>query len=77
MKVHLMYKDRDFDIEQDMPWNGTDLIQDLQLDPVLSAMANGDDLLYQVAQSALLSSFGNSPDVIFYRQAILRDCLSK
>lgn len=75
MKVHLMYKDRDFDLEQNTPWNGPDLIQDLQLDPVLNAMANGDEFLHRVAQKALLSSLGNGPDVILYRQAVLRDCL--
>ncbi len=75
MKVYLMFKDRDFNPEQDEPWNGPDLIQDLQLDPVLSAMAAGDEFLYRVAQSALLSSIGSGSDVILYRQAILSDCL--
>lgn len=75
MKVYLMYSDRDFDLEQNAPWNGPDLIQDLQLGPVLSAMADGDEFLHRVAQSALLSGFGNGPDVILYRQAVLRDCL--
>ncbi|MBI2852611.1 MAG: DNA mismatch repair protein MutS [Chloroflexi bacterium] len=75
MKVYLMYKDRDFDLEQNAPWNGPELIQDLQLAPISSAMANDDEFLHRVAQSALLSGFGNGPDVIFYRQAVLRDCL--
>jgi len=75
MNVYLMFNDRDFNLEQDTSWNGPDLIQDLQLDPVLSAMADGDEFLYRVAQSALLSSIGSGPDVILYRQAILSDCL--
>jgi len=75
VKVYLMYKDRDFDLEQNEPWNGSDLMQDLQLDPVLSAMANGEEFLYRVAKSALLSGLGNGPDVILYRQAVLKDCL--
>ena len=75
MNVYLMFNDRDFNLEQDTPWNGPDLIQDLQLDPVLSAMADGDEFLYRVGQSALLSSIGSGPDVILYRQAILNDCL--
>jgi DNA mismatch repair ATPase MutS len=70
-----MYKDRDFDLEQDEPWNGPDLVQDLQLDTVFRVMAVRDEFLHQVAQSALLSSLANGPDVIFYRQAVLRDCL--
>jgi DNA mismatch repair ATPase MutS len=75
VKVYLMYQDRDFDLEQNEPWNGPDLIQDLQFDTVLNAMASGDEFIYQVAQSALLSSLSNGPDVIQYRQAVLRDCL--
>lgn len=75
MNVYLMYKDRDFDLEQDTPWNGPDLVQDLQLDPVLNTMAAGDEFLYEVARIALLSGLGNVPDVIEYRQAVLRDCL--
>ena len=75
MKVYLMYKDRDFDLEQNAPWNAPDLIQDLQLDTVLSTMAAGDEYLHRVAQSALLSCLGNRPDVMLYRQAVLRDCL--
>jgi DNA mismatch repair ATPase MutS len=76
MNVNLMFNDRDFNVEQDTPWNGPDLIQDLQLDPVLNAMADGDEFLYRVGQNVLLSSIGSSPDIILYRQAILNDCLT-
>ncbi len=75
MKVYLMYKNRDFDAEQKVPWNGPDLIQDLQMAPVLTAMAGGDELLYQVAQSALLSSLNDGTEEILYRHAVLNDCL--
>ena len=75
MKVYLLYKGRDFDLEQSAPWNGQDLIQDLQLDAVLSAMAIGDEFLHRVAQSVLLSGLDDGPDIIAYRQAILKDCL--
>jgi DNA mismatch repair ATPase MutS len=75
MKVYLMYKDRDFVLEQKTPWHGPDLIQDLQLPPVIQAMAGKDELLYQVAQSALLSGLSDSADEILYRHAVLKDCL--
>ena len=32
MKVFLMYKDRDFDVQQELPWNEPELTQDLELD---------------------------------------------
>ncbi len=75
MNVYLMYNDRDFNVEQDTPWNGPDLVQDLQLGPVLDAMADGDEFLYRVAQSALLSGIGSGLDEILYRQAVLNDCM--
>ena len=75
MKVFLMHKDRDFDMERSEPWNGPDLIQDLQLNTVFSAMAIGDESLYRMAQSAMLSGLDNGPDTILYRQSVLKDCL--
>jgi len=74
MKVFLMYPDRDFDAGQALPWNAESLLQDLELEVALRAMAQKDDFLYQVARTALLSSL-NDPDLIHYRQDVLRDCL--
>ncbi|OGO39660.1 MAG: DNA mismatch repair protein MutS [Chloroflexi bacterium RBG_16_57_8] len=76
MKVCLMYRGRDFDPGERLPWNGPDLMQDLQLDRVFGAMAAGDRFLRDVAKSAALSGLNNSLDIILYRQAVLRDCLN-
>ncbi len=75
MKVYLMYKDRDFDLEQYAPWNGPDLIQDLQLDAIFKAMAVGDQFLHRVATAVMLSALDGDAEVISYRQAVLKDCL--
>ena len=75
MKVYLMYKDADFEPERPAPWNGPDLIQDLQLEVVFSAMAIGDEFMHNVARSALLSGLDNGSDVVLFRQAVLKDCL--
>ncbi len=75
MKVCLMYRDRDFDLEKPAPWNGSDLIQDLQLNVLLSAMAVGDEFLHRVAQGAMLEGLETGPESALYRQAVLRDCL--
>ncbi len=75
MKVCLMYKDRDFDLDAGLPWNAPDLIQDLQLDSVFGAMAAGDKFLHDVAKSAVLSSLDGQLDIVLYRQAVLNDCL--
>lgn len=74
MKVFLMYRDRDFDVEAQLPWNEPDLTQDLELGTVLETMASGDKFILEVARRAILLSLGD-PDSIVYRQHVLADCL--
>ncbi|KAA5808386.1 MutS-related protein [Thermoanaerobacterium thermosaccharolyticum] len=74
MKTFLLYKNRDFDMKQELPWNEQMLIQDLGLNAVFDAMAQGDEFLYDVAYKVILTSL-NDIDEILYRQDILRDCL--
>jgi DNA mismatch repair ATPase MutS len=74
MKVFLMYKDRDFDLQQKLLPNDQTLIQDLELNTLFNAMALGDDFLFEVAKKAILSGL-NDLDTIQYRQDILKDCL--
>jgi DNA mismatch repair ATPase MutS len=56
-------------------WNAPALLQDLELDTLLHAMAGGDEFVFEVAQQALFSGLTNDLDTILYRQAILKDCL--
>jgi DNA mismatch repair ATPase MutS len=56
-------------------WNAPALMQDLELNTLLHAMADADEFVFEVAQQALLSGLRNDLDTILYRQAILRDCL--
>lgn len=74
MKALLMYKNRDFDLQQNLPWNEKALVQDLELNTLFNAMALGDKFLAEVAKKAFLSSV-NDLGTILYRQDILRDCL--
>ncbi|HML20963.1 MAG TPA: hypothetical protein PKD09_04900 [Aggregatilinea sp.] len=76
MKAFLMFRDRDFDPQQELPPSVQALIQDLELDTLFNAMARDDKLLSEVAKSAVLSGTRNDLDTILYRQDILRDCLS-
>ncbi len=75
MKAFLMYKDRDFDLKQKLPWNERLLIQDLELNTLFKAMAIDDDFLFDVAKKTVLTGVNNDMDTILYRQNILRDCL--
>jgi len=75
MKAFLMYKDRDFDLRQELPWNEQALTQDLELNTLFNAMALDDKFLFEVAKKAVLSGFQHDPDTIRYRQDILKDCL--
>jgi DNA mismatch repair ATPase MutS len=75
MKAFLMYRDRDFDLEQAPPPGAQDLVQDLELEVLFKAMAEGDPFLLEVARRAVLSILTDVPAVL-YRQDILRDCIS-
>ena len=76
MKAFLMYRDRDFDAEANLPPNAAALTQDLGLDTLFSAMAAGDKFLLAVAGSAVFASL-DEPDAILYRQQILADCIAQ
>ena len=86
MKVFLMHPDQDFElrgqIEQRFPYKRVlplpapkvALMQDLELNTLLSAMAQGDEFLFEVAKQAIFSGL-DVPEAIRYRQEILKDCL--
>jgi DNA mismatch repair ATPase MutS len=74
MKVRLMYPDRDFDLDSELPANVITLTQDLELETLWDAMAKGDSFLYGVARQAVLLGL-TDPDEIAYRQRVLADCL--
>ncbi|HML37171.1 MAG TPA: DNA mismatch repair protein MutS [Bacillota bacterium] len=74
MKVHLMYKDRDFDMQGSEPFGKEDLVKDLRLDAVFEAMARGDKFIAGVVSHGMLLSL-TGVEEIRYRQEILRDCM--
>ena len=71
MKAFLMYRDRDFDLQQKFPPYEQALMQDLELGTLFNAMALGDKALLEVAEKAVLCSV-NDLDTILYRQDILK-----
>ncbi len=74
MKTFLMYADRDFDTEGELPANAAALTEDLGLDTLFAAMSRGDEFLSNVARHGILASL-HDIDAITYRQRILEDCL--
>lgn len=70
-----MHRDRDFDVQQPLPWNERALVQDLELQTLLQAVASDDKFVHEIALRALLTGWGNDPDTIVYRQAIAKDAL--
>ncbi len=74
MKVFLLHRDRDFDVQRQLPAHEPALTQDLELEVLLDAMARGDRFLYDVAGRAILCG-EDDLDTLRYRQAILQDCL--
>ena len=75
MKVLLMHPDRDFNMQQALPWNVADLTKDLELDVLLQAMASGDLFLFEVSRVAFFSGLHTEPGTVLYRQQVVRDCL--
>jgi hypothetical protein len=75
MKALLMYPDRDFNLQPELPRQAQALTQDLELDTLLHAMAGDDAFLFNVARTALLSGLQNDIDTVLYRQEIVKDCL--
>ena len=76
MKAHLLHRDRDVDFAADLPSGHQDLVQDLELTTLLSAMAGGDKYLSDVCARVLLTSL-DDPQAIRYRQRVLDDCLAQ
>ena len=76
MKALLLHRDRDFDLQQALPWNEAALIQDLELETLLKVMSGGDEFLLDIARRAILCAMGNDRDTILYRQDVLKDCLN-
>lgn len=74
MRVFLMFKDRDFNLSSQLPPISDTLLQDLEINTLLNAMALKDDYLFDIAKKTILSSL-NDIDAILYRQDILKDCL--
>ena len=54
MRAFLMYRDRDFDLKTDLPWNAAELTQDLELETLFRAMSGGDPFLLEVAKTSCL-----------------------
>ncbi len=74
MNAHLMYADQDLAASTVLPAFRHDVVQDLGLETIVTAMAAGDDNIAQVSREALLTGLSEVP-AIRYRQAALKDCV--
>jgi hypothetical protein len=72
---HVMHRDRVVYRQQQLSPHERALIQDLELDTLLYALAGDDEFLLDVARKALLTGFENDAATILYRQQALQDCL--
>lgn len=75
MKVHLLSRDGDLDLERKPPPLRDALVNDLGLQTLYAAMAEGDDYLLDVASKTIAVPL-LSVDGVTYRQDVLKDCLA-
>ena len=75
MNVFLLYKNKDFSLQQDLFWNSEALTKDLGLHTLFEAMALGNEFFFDVVQKVILANENNNRESILYRQEILNDCL--
>lgn len=75
MNVHLLFRDRDFDLKAAPP-PAAALTQDLGLAAVFDAMGERDDFLRDMACKVVLASLTDAEEIA-YRQRILADCLAQ
>ncbi len=91
MRALLLFRDRGFDPyfslrerfrrDGEVEWHQRlspperALVQDLELDTLLGAMAGDDEFVLDVVRKVVLGGFENDVDTVRYRQAALRDCL--
>jgi DNA mismatch repair ATPase MutS len=75
MKTLLLHRDRDFDLQQQLPSNERALTQDLELSMLFRAMAGDDEFVFDVARKAMFLGLENDVATILYRQEVVKDCL--
>jgi DNA mismatch repair ATPase MutS len=76
MNVFLLYKNKEGDLKEPLPWNEKALTQDLVLETLFKTMAGEDALIYEVAKKTIFYGLTNDVETILYRQNILKDCLN-
>jgi len=74
MRINLMFVDKSFNKDQEETWNANALIKDLDLEPILEAMAQGDTFIKEVATKALISGVTKIEDIL-YRQEAMKDVI--
>ena len=68
-----MFRDSDFNVNQELPPNADDVIHDLDLGTLIVSMASGDEIVAKASRVALLNGLDRPEDIV-YRQRVLSDC---
>ena len=76
MKAHLIYRDRDLELDAQLLRHQSAVIQDLDLGTLFAAMSQGDEFLTGIVKNVVMASEFDV-ETIRYRQAIVKDCLAQ
>jgi len=76
MKAHLLFQDRDLDLNAGVPPQSDALVNDLRLNVVFDAMAAGDAVIAKIVPHVVLDTLIDE-DAIRYRQEIVAESLGQ
>lgn len=74
MKVHLMYRNRYFNMNDPITQDQKTLTRDLGIEGILDVMANQDEFIFDVCNHAFFLNLKDR-SAILYRQEVLKDCI--
>jgi len=75
MHVHLLHRDRDFNLNVKPSWGYENLREDLTLGRIIDSLSDGDEVVTSVFR-CIFSSPLRSSDAIVYRQESLKDAMA-
>ena len=76
MKTHLLYRDADLRVPEQLPYERELLLNDLELNVILDAMSQGDEAMRDACRAVLLDPLETEGEIL-YRQEALNEAIAQ